>query len=203
MFIELLDLLRCPRDHEETWLVAALNAVQDRFVIKAKLGCPVCGASYSITRGIADLRAQPGARAMQDADVEPEGEMRIAGLLNLVRPGAVVLLEGKDAGAAQRVSDLTETKVIAVNPASEISDSETVATVLCDVRLPFASDSIAGVVIGDAVFLDDVSRILSHGGRALLPIGSPIPAGLVEMMRDDRNILAESVGAIVSLRSKR
>ena len=203
MFIELLDLLRCPRDHEETWLVAALNAVQDRFVIKAKLGCPVCGASYSISNGIADLRTQPGDRLMQDVDVETGAEMRIAGLLNLVRPGAVVVLEGKDAAVAQRVADLTETKVVAVNPISEISESETVAMILCDVRLPFASSSVTGAACGSPTLIGDVPRVLINGGRALLPVEAEVPAGLNELMRDDRQILAESVGSFVGITTRR
>ncbi len=200
MHIELIDLLRCPKDHEETWLVAALSAVQDRFVIKAKLGCPVCGASYSISHGIADLRIQPGNHPAPHAPSEPDDPVRIAALLNLTRPGALAVLEGHHSSVAQSLSEMTETRVIAINPNDPVDDSETVATVLCDARIPLASDSVIGVVCESDSIIQDVPRVLRNGGRALLPAEAVIPAGLKEITRDDRNILAESVGAIVELR---
>src|SRR5690348_11398585 len=123
MHIELIDLLRCPKDHEETWLVAALSAVQDRFVIKAKLGCPVCGASYLISNGIADLRIQPGNHPSPHAPSEPDDPVRIAALLNLTRPGALAVLEGHHSSVAQSVSEMTETRIMAINPNAPVDDS--------------------------------------------------------------------------------
>ena len=55
MFIELLDLLRCINVHEETWLVASLRAISNRFVLDGTLGCPICHAEYRIKKGIADF----------------------------------------------------------------------------------------------------------------------------------------------------
>ena len=200
MHIELIDLLRCPRDHEETWLVAALNAVQDRFVLEAKLGCPVCGASYSISKGIADLRTDPREAPIANLDSDPEGAVRVAALLNLTVPNAVVLVEGAHASFAQPISDMTECKVIALNPSGPVNDSVTVATVLCDARIPFASGSISGVALENAGLVHDVPRVLRPEGRALLPVTSSIATGLIEITRDGQNILTESVGAIVKLR---
>ena len=200
MHIELIDLLRCPKDHEETWLVAALSAVQDRFVIKAKLGCPICGASYSISNGVVDLRIEPGDHPSPRAALEPDDAVRIAALLNLTHPGAIAVLEGHHAEIAQAVSDMTETRIIAINPSARVEDSETVAVLLCDAKIPLASDSVMGVVCETPTIAQDVPRVLRNGGRALLPADSVIPAGLVEITRDDRNVLAESVGAIVELR---
>ena len=200
MHIELIDLLRCPKDHEETWLVASLSAVQDRFVIKAKLGCPICGASYTISNGVADLRIQPGHHSSPHAAIESDDAVRIAALLNLTRPGAIAVLEGDHARLAQTVSDMTESRIIAINPSTTVEDSETVAVVLCDAKIPLASDSVIGVVCESPTIVQDLPRVLRNGGRALLPAESVIPAGLVEVTRDDRNVLAESVGEIVELR---
>lgn len=200
MHIELIDLLRCPRDHEETWLVATLNAVQDRFVLKAKLGCPVCGASYPIANGIADLRTDRGERATANIDIDPEEAVRIAALLNLTAPNSVVILEAHNAIHAQRISEITECKMIALNPTGAVEDSEAVATVLCDTRIPFASRSIAAAACESEKVIQDVPRIIRDGGRALLPVDSAIPAGLIEIARDERNLLAESIGNIVALR---
>lgn len=200
MHIELIDLLRCPKDHEETWLVAALTAIQDRFVIKAKLGCPVCGASYSISHGIADLRVQPGDHSPKHAGANSDEAVRIAALLNLTRPGSVAVLEGDYAAFAQTVSDMTESRIIAINPNTPVEDSETVATVLCDAKIPLGTDTVIGVVCETSSVVQDLPRVLRNGGRALLPADAVIPAGLKEITRDDRNVLAESVGEIVELR---
>jgi uncharacterized protein YbaR (Trm112 family) len=200
MHIELIDLLRCPKDHEETWLVAALSAVQDRFVIKGKLGCPVCGASYSISKGVADLQILPGDHSVSHIELNSDEAVRVAALLNLTRPGSVAVLEGDYAGLSQAVSEMTDCKIIAVNPRKPVEDSESVAIVLCDAKIPLASDSVIGAVCASAELIQDVPRILRNGARALLPVDCVIPAGLVEVTRDDRNILAESVGAIVELR---
>jgi uncharacterized protein YbaR (Trm112 family) len=200
MHIELIDLLRCPREHEETWLVAALNAVQDRFVLKAKLGCPVCGASYSISNGVADLRVSSREPSTETRSLDSESAVRIAALLNLSTPHAVAIVEGPQAAFAQRISDMTEGRVIALNPSVPVDDSETVATVLCDSRIPFASDTIAGVAGESADVIHDIPRVLRQGGRALLPVNSSIPTGLLEIARDQQSILAESVGAMVKLR---
>ena len=119
MHIELIDLLRCPREHEETWLVAALNAVQDRYVIKAKLGCPVCGATYFIRNGIADLRQEESVTSGDESiSSGTDAAMRIAAFLNLTRPGSLVALEGRYANLARAISEMTECRVIALNPSN-------------------------------------------------------------------------------------
>ena len=200
MHIELIDLLRCPRDHEETWLVAALSAVEDRFVLKAKLGCPVCGATYLISNGVADLRVGIGHHPDNAGDPSPDDAMRIAALLSLTRPGAVILLEGSFAASAQQVSEIAECKMIALNPASPAADSESVATVLCDARLPFASGAVGGAACETEALIQDIPRVLSSGARALLAPNASIPAGMVEVARDDRNVLVQSTGPLISLR---
>ena len=51
MFVELVDHLRCPAAHEETWLVMAAEETRDRHVITGMLGCPVCNARYAVRGG--------------------------------------------------------------------------------------------------------------------------------------------------------
>jgi hypothetical protein len=126
--------------------------------------------------------------------------MRIAALLNLTVPNSVVLIEGSQSVHAQQISEMTECRVIALNPSTSIEDSETVATVMCDSRIPFASDTIAGAACESMSMVQDISRVIRPGGRALLPVHAAIPAGLVEIARDDRNVLVESIGEIVTLR---
>src|SRR5215212_2133516 len=123
MHIELIDLLRCPNDHDETWLVAALHAVDDRLVVKAKLGCPICGASYVISKGIADLRSHHEAISLDPAHTDPDSAIRIAALLNLTRPGSFAVLHGSYGSRAGHVSEMTQSRVIGLNSASAIDDT--------------------------------------------------------------------------------
>jgi uncharacterized protein YbaR (Trm112 family) len=202
MHIELIDLLRCPRDHDETWMVAAFTRMEGRFVIEGKLGCPVCSSSYSIAGGTADLRIESAlAQSSGDAIPEdPDEAMRLAALLNLTRPGALAILEGDSSAHAHEVSELGQCRVIALNPRVPVKDSERVATVLADTRLPFASSSVYGITLsGETAFANDIERVLQAGGRAVLPGDAELPGGLNELARDDRNVVAELVGPMISL----
>jgi uncharacterized protein YbaR (Trm112 family) len=202
MYIELIDLLRCPRDHEETWMVAAFTKMDERFVIEGKLGCPVCGSGYSISSGIVDLRSGSGGGETKElpGPPDPDAALRIAALLNLTRPGALVILEGESASAAHEVSELGQCRVIALNPVSRVDDSERVATVLADARIPFASSSVHGIALSNGQLANDIERVLQAGGRAVLPAKASLPGGLNELARDDHNVVAEYVGPIVSLK---
>ena len=203
MYIELIDLLRCPRDHEETWMVAAFTKMDGRFVLEGRLGCPVCGSSYSIANGIADLRINSNVAPASDEATPSDADaaIRLAALLNLTRPGALVILSGENAASAHEVSELGQSRIIALNPVGHIGDSERVATVLADSRLPLASSSVYGIALtDDAALSEDIKRVLQPGGRAVLSADAAIPLGLNELARDAHNVVAEALGPVVSLR---
>jgi hypothetical protein len=63
MFIELVDALRCLHEHEESWLVAAVERFEGRYIDRGSLGCPVCRTQYRIDRGAADFRGTAAADA--------------------------------------------------------------------------------------------------------------------------------------------
>ena len=198
MFIEMIDLLRCPRDHEETWLVAAFTKMDGRFVVEGKLGCPVCSASYEISDGVARFGGEVSEAFAPS--VSAESVMRMGALLNLVRPGAVAVLCGTEANAADDLCQLAQCRVIALNPASLIEDTEKVATVVTDGRIPLASSSVDAIAIGDChSLIGDAVRIVRPGGRITVPIGARVPAGFREIARDETDIVAESGGPLVPL----
>ncbi len=205
VFIELIDLLRCPRQHADTWLVAAFTTITDRFVVTGRLGCPICSANYTIMDRVADLRvnASPEVENMESrrgSDSE-ESVVRAAALLGLTKPNSVVVLAGATATMSQGVSDLGEARVIAVNPGLHISESERVAVILADSRFPLGPSSIDGIILDDttASFASDAARVLRSGGRLVAPIGTNLPGGFRELARDDKQIVAESIGDLVRL----
>jgi uncharacterized protein YbaR (Trm112 family) len=199
--IELIDLLRCPRDHEETWLVAAFTKVDDRYVEEARLGCPVCNEAYVIHRGVAGFgaMANPVTSEAENAP-DPDAAIRLAAFLNLVKPGSLAVLQGRHAVSSHQVSEITQCRLIAIDPDIRIRDTELVATVRSDRRIPLASNSADGVALSDSRYLDDAMRILRQGGRLVLPPDTSLPAGATEVARDDRVVIAEAVGPVISLR---
>jgi uncharacterized protein YbaR (Trm112 family) len=198
MFIEMIDLLRCPRDHEETWLVASFTQMDGRFVVHGKLGCPVCSASYDIVDGVA-IFGEPASDAFAPV-VNPESVMRTAALLNLTRPGSTVILCGDEAIASQEVAELTQCRVIALNPSADIEDTDRVATVTCGGRIPLATASVDAIAIGDrTTFFTDAGRVLRPSARLTARPDASLPGGFRELARDDLNIVAESMGPLVGL----
>ena len=198
MYIEMIDLLRCPREHEETWLVAAFNKMDGRFVVEGKLGCPICNASYDIAGGVARFGGE-----VSDAfapNVSAESVMRTAALLNMMRPGSIAVLCGTEANAAEDLSELTQSRVIALNPASNIEDTERVARIVTLDRIPLASSSIDGIAIGNChSLIGDAGRVLKAGGRIAAPVTVSFPPGFREIARDDTTVVAESIGPLVGI----
>ncbi len=207
MYIELIDLLRCPRPHEESWLVAAFNRMEGRFVIDGRLGCPVCAATYAIADGIADLREAfeslrstgPGGRAN---DEHQDAAMRAAAMLGLTRPGSVAVLEGLDGRIAPLVSQIASCQVISLNPAGESAEAENVATVRAGSRLPLGTASIDGMMMSTGSTqrdIADIGRVLKSGGRLVVPADWPITGNFSELARDERYVVAEAAGPLLNL----
>ena len=208
LFIELIDLLRCPRQHEESWLVAAFNRMEGRFVIEGRLGCPICSANYLIADGVADLRehASHEARVSQSDPLSFTGHddmaLTIAAMLGLTRPGAFAVLEGIESEVGGIISEMTNTKVILLNSPHTQSAKENVGAVLSAKRLPFASNSVDGILISDNTGtngLDEVLRVLKTGGRVAAPAETAMSGNIRELARDDRYVVAESTGPLLSL----
>lgn len=204
MHIELIDLLRCPRPHEETWLVAAFYRLNGRLVLEGKLGCHVCGAEYPIRDGIAFFREHAGAAPFGNrSDSEaPDAAMRIAAFLDL-RPGALALLVGDLADASDAVAALTGSRVIALNTPLRTSD-ESVLQIDSNPPLPLASHSLDGIALNPASstgeMLEEASRLLRPRGRLLAASGLELSGEFRELARDADYVVAEYIGELVSIR---
>jgi hypothetical protein len=208
VFIEMLDLLRCINAHEDTWLVASLKAISNRFVLDGTLGCPVCHAEYSIRAGIADFRQAGGAIPTPPEHLplsfsREELATRMGAFLNATEPGATLVLGGSWAEAAQEVSVMTETRVLALNPGSAVEESETVGLLRVSREIPLAPGSVLGVAL-DETFAPEVLvsaiKMVRPGGRIVGPASIPPPEGLSVLARDDRQWVGEKAAEMVPLR---
>lgn len=201
MFIETIDLLRCPREHEETWLVASFTTLRDRFVIEGTLGCPVCEAVYPVANGIADFSVAPAATAgPADAAVnDPDAALRLAAFLNLLSPGNTAVLEGRNGAHAAELATITQSRVISLNPLAQVDDTELTSTVRATGQIPLASSSLAGVALENAGLAGEAARVLRPGGRLVGPAGMILPPVFSELARDETHVVAESKGPLVGL----
>lgn len=163
MFIELTDHLRCPADHEESYLVLLPGRMEGRSVREGRLGCPVCGRTYSLVEGVLDLGGdvpQPPASTL----LEPEP---LTALVGLSGPGGYLVLVGRPAGRWREVAELNPgVALVAVNPGPEVVDAPGIS-LLRGGSLPLKSRSMRGVVLGSPYGSDP--RWVTDGARVVLP----------------------------------
>ena len=200
MFIETIDLLRCPREHEETWLVAAFTKMNGRFVVEGSLGCPICEATYLIASGIADFAPETQrAPANASASSDTEQAIRLAAFLNLVRPGSTVVLEGDYAIHAATIADITHCRVIAINPSHEVIETEQTSTIHAAGRIPLGTSAVDGIAATSAAIIADAARVLKPGSRLVAPASIQLQPALNELARDETSVVAEAAGPLIRL----
>jgi uncharacterized protein YbaR (Trm112 family) len=197
MFIELVDALRCPVSHEESWLVASTARMVFRHIVDGTLGCPVCHAQYPVRRGVVDFR---GAAPVPLAAERPSDEMqamRLAAFLDLTDASGFAVLAGEWGNHAALLRGLVETPLLLVDPPEGIEGEPGISVVRCDGELPLATGSARGVAIDEArdARLASAVRVTKPGGRIVAPADAAMPAGVTALARDDRVWVAEREAA--------
>jgi uncharacterized protein YbaR (Trm112 family) len=199
VFIELVDVLRCPNPHAETWLVLSADGMAGRDVMSGTLGCPICRAEFRIVDGIARFGDAP--RARMDGDVPDESEaLRLAALLGLSDAHGYVILVGDTGRHALRLRDLTDVQLMLVNPPTGIVMGAGLSglTMPPNGRFPLAATSARAIALGALTSAEEMANaieVLAPGGRLLAPVGLVFPDGVTELARDDRHWLAERAAA--------
>lgn len=171
MFIELTDLLRCPSDHTESFLVLLPDEMEGRHVRRGRLGCPVCHREFPIEAGVArfgEPRFPPSADEDADSMVNAD---TLAAFLGLEGPGGYAGLVGSAAGQVAPLSRrLPGIHLIAVNPppAADLAG----VSVLEAGMLPLRSRSLRGVTLGRGYGADphwqaEAARVVLPGLRVV------------------------------------
>lgn len=212
MLLDLMDILRCPVPHQDSWLVLSADGWEGRHVTAGTLGCPACRAEFPIAGGVADLSAgvpvprDAGGEDGETGDTDPERAVRLAALLDLGEPGGVVLLAGRLAALAPVLEELVPATYVLLNAAVPPPGPASASGVAAS-TIPFAAGSLRGVALdqahGTTAFLAGAVRALRTGGRLVAPEAVPVPAGLEVLARDAREwvgIAEGPPGAVVSLR---
>lgn len=218
MFIELLDILRCVRPHEDSWLVASFDALVGRHVLRGTLGCPVCGAEYPVVEGVVqfgDATAQagiaperePGPDGLVPLTDDPAAALRLAAMLGLDETDGVVLLLGRWAAHADALGAIVPgARLLQVNAVGALRPFASAVTT--GAVLPLAASSVRAIAFDaaavPALTPDAAVRVLAPGGRLVARGSDPVPPGVTELARDAadwvaRRDAADEHGPVVRL----
>jgi uncharacterized protein YbaR (Trm112 family) len=182
MFIELTDHLRCPTDHDESFLVLLPDEMEGRSVRTGQLGCPVCGRTYAIHEGIVQLGDAPEP-TVTDTRLDAEGLTALAGLHG---SGGYFALVGTLGSLAEEMLVVNPgVSLIAVNPPAGVVDSPGVS-VIRSARIPLKTRSMRGVALGrpyadDPYWISEAARVVLPGLR-IVGEGADPPADVIELM---------------------
>ncbi len=203
MFIELTEALRCPRVHEESYLVCVPAEMDGRRVVRGILGCPMCQAEFPIAAGIADLSDPLAPRSSPLAPPSPlaprSSPLTAAAaqaFIDLRGPGGYVLL----VGAAGRLGPelaaaLVRAHVVGVNPPSDVAPTDGFSILRSPDGLPIKRRSMRAVVVGhDAAqggWLAAALDTVLPGLRAVIEDEAAEPAGFEELARGAGVVVGE------------
>jgi uncharacterized protein YbaR (Trm112 family) len=185
VFIELTDLLRCPADHAESFLVLLPEEMQDRFVRRGRLGCPVCHREFPIEGGTARF-GQPGGGEppMPSAAAgDPVDAAALHALLGIEGPGGYAALVGQAARFAAGLRDLLPgVHLVAMNASADLDDRKGIS-VLEAPMVPVRSRALRGVVLGSGYgespyWQAEAARVVLPGLRVVGQGTGVLPAEL-------------------------
>ncbi|WP_310569782.1 hypothetical protein [Gemmatimonas sp.] len=196
---DLLDALRCPGTHEESWLVAMVLEASGSTLRVAELACPVCGAEFRIDDGVAYFTSPPSLAPHTPAvPAEPytsDMVLRLAALLGVAESQLPVALVGRYAAASGVLASFVSAPQLLINSAPAIHTADASRIMVAD-RLPLGVESLAAIAVDAAhaspAFLESASRALRVGGRLVAPADAPLPDGMRELARDDSEWVAET-----------
>ena len=198
MFIELVDLLRCPNPHEDTWLVAQMTHVEARHIMEGTIGCPICSAEYPVRDGVVYFSEH--ASRMAWVDPSDKEAMRLAAALDLTEGRSVALLQGAWGAHASIMRGLTPSRLLLVNPPEGVQAGDGISIVLADTA-PLASASVHAAAMdtsASTAMRHALRRALQPRGRMLARLASAMPDDMTELVRDDDVWVAEAPAGIVS-----
>ena len=181
MFIELTDHLRCPADHDESFLVLLPGTMEGRSVRTGHLGCPVCGRTFELADGVLDVGE--ALVSGKGSALDAEG---LTALVGLHGPGGYLTLVGPLASLWREVAALNPgVALVAVNPPTDVSDTDGISVVRGG-RLPIKSGSMRGVVLGrpfadDPHWIREAARVVLPGLRVVGEGKDPSP-DLIELL---------------------
>jgi uncharacterized protein YbaR (Trm112 family) len=206
VLLELTEILRCPRDHEESFVVCVAHRTEGRQVTSGVVGCPVCLAEFPIRDGELDLTERTDAPPHRRADHEDTGSgvgiaagaagqqggaltaEALTAFLDLRGPGGYLVLAGGAARLAPAlVALLPDVHHVVVNAPADAARSPDCSYVSCPGRIPVRAAQVRAVVLGadcaGAPWAAEAARVLLRGLRVVIEDERASPDGISELAR--------------------
>lgn len=181
MHIELTEMLRCPEDHREEFLVLSTSEMNSRMVTRGVVGCPVCHRVFEIIDGIVDFTAARAVRRTpappSPVVVEPQA---LQALLDLGGPGGYVILVGSAARHAAGLAALMGgIHFVGVNAPPDVEELPVLSLLQSDRVIPLRGAMARAVVVGSELagtpWTREAVRVLLPGRRLVIESETAAP----------------------------
>lgn len=172
--------------------MAMVHRADGPVLLEADLACPVCGAEFRIDGGVARFD-----EVVIPAASDPVAPWRVAAQLGVTEGTMPVLLAGRYAEAGAALAALVPVPQVWLNaPAGGSPAPEyPVSALLVEGRVPLGVETLAAAAVDRAhtapAMLESIVRAVRRGGRVVAPADTPLPAGVKELARDEREWVAE------------
>jgi uncharacterized protein YbaR (Trm112 family) len=191
MHIELTEMLRCPEEHREEFLVLSTSEMNGRMVWMGLAGCPVCHRTFQIIEGIVDftetLTGERGRHAVRRTPA-PESPVvldpqSLQALLDLSGPGGFVVLLGSAARQAEGLAGLMGgIHFVGINAPPDVEELPVLSLLQTDRVIPLRQGMARAVVVGAELagtpWVAEGVRVLLRGRRLVIEDEQTTPAGL-------------------------
>jgi uncharacterized protein YbaR (Trm112 family) len=209
---DLLDALRCPGTHEESWLVAMVLEASGSTLRVAELACPVCGAEFRIDDGVAHFAGLTSVAlrplALPSEPYTSDMVLRLAAQMGVAESQLPVGLVGRYTAASGVLASIVSAPQLLINSGPGVPAPGVSRIVVAD-RLPLGVETLAAIAVdaahATAPFLESAVRALRLGGHLVAPADAPVPAGMRELARDATEWVAETTtraSGLVELRRR-
>jgi uncharacterized protein YbaR (Trm112 family) len=193
VFTELIDTLRCPNQHAQSWLVATSTRTVARHIMTGRLGCPECRANFEIVDGEVLFAAAATLRTTRTLD--SDAAFRLAAQLHLVEAPQPILLTGSWSRAVAPLRELVPTVTMFVGDGtSTITLDERVSSLrLPPSVIPLATGALRAVALdahhASAELLAESARVLRTAGRLVAPASVTLNALLWRTLATDADLV--------------
>ena len=194
MHIELTEMLRCPEEHREEFLVLSTSEMNGRMVWIGLVGCPVCHRNFEIIDGIVDFtEVVTGERQLRAVRRTPAPDspvmldpQSLQALLELSGPGGYVVLLGSAARLAEGLAGLMGgVHFVGVNAPPDVEELPIMSLLQTDHVIPLRQAMARGVVVGAELaktpWVGEGVRVLLKGRRLVIEDEQAAPAGLKKL----------------------
>lgn len=195
MHIELTEMLRCPEDHREEYLVLSTSEMNGRMVMLGVVGCPVCHREFEIIDGIVDftevITGERQLRAVRRTPAAPSpvvlDAQSLQALLDLGGPGGYVVLLGSASRHAEGLASLMGgIHFVGINAPPDVEELPILSLLQSDRVIPLREAMARGVVVGMELvrthWVADGARVMLKGRRLVIESEEVKPPEHVERL---------------------